>query len=116
MNLTRTKTINTVTKTTMANNDILNYDGPYDIYRLMLTNNRAIYKKLTNSYLTRSKKKEERNCTYLTDSWQILSPEVMCIKYNRVAKWYETKSSHEETRKDKHTQLTKANYYNIEEN
>lgn len=122
MSLTGTKQSNTITKSTprtTGNGRLI--EVTLSTYRTFLTNNSFFTNNkrvsvIDNSILTYSGKIKERVDTYLTDSWQIASLENMTIKHNRVAKWFEAQDGCADTRKYKHTQLTKANYYSCIEN
>lgn len=121
MSLTKTKTVNTVTKPTVAKDFIVKERLKFcGIYYSVITNNRVFPKNRKNnlscSNLTSSSHKKEVVETYLTDSWQPLADKNMFILNQRSDKWFESINGCADTRKCKHTQLSKANYYDCIEN
>lgn len=119
MSLTNSNTKNTVTKPILASSKKLlreQNSGTTD-RRLILTGNKVFPKKISksshNPFLTSPQLFErDDNDKHLTDSWQKCGKNSWQVDYKRADKWFKN-GSPANTRKERHTQLTRANYYDF---
>ena len=120
MAITKSNTKNTITKPTQASSKrtLRGVTSTTNDIRLILTGNKVFPKKRSksshNPFLTSPHFYErEDNEKHLTDSWQKFGINSWQVDAKRAEKWY-TNGSPANTMKEKHTQLTRANYYNFE--
>jgi len=120
MSLTRNQTKNTITQPVLASASriLRNFTSNRQEPRLILTGNKIFpknrSKKVHNPFITSPIIFErEDNEKHLTDSWQVFGINSWQVDAKRLDKWFKN-GTPANTMKEKHTQLTRANYYNFD--
>lgn len=107
MSITKNRTKNTLTKPELANENIVSKSKLFSHYTLNLTGNstfkKSVFSNIKDFTLISPKVGKSFEDTYLTDSWAIHSKIIVFgLSFTK---------GPIKIRKDKHTQLTRANRY-----